>query len=106
MNADTKGEHGLVRAVGALGLAAGVVNVTIGGGIYRLPREVAESLGPAAPLAFLVCAAVMAMIGLSLAQAGSRVATTGGPYAYVERVADARLHMSIPPSASIEIAAQ
>ena len=85
MTAETRGEHGLVRAVGALGLAAGVVNVTIGGGIYRLPREVAESLGPAAPLAFLVCAAVMAMIGLSLAQAGSRVATTGGPYAYVER---------------------
>ena len=84
MTAETRGEHGLVRAVGALGLAAGVVNVTIGGGIYRLPREVAESLGPAAPLAFLVCAAVMAMIGLSLAQAGSRVATTGGPYAYVE----------------------
>lgn len=81
----TRSEHGLVRAVGTLGLAAGVVNVTVGGGIFRLPREVAESLGGAAPLAFLVCAAVMAMIGLSLAQAGSRMATTGGPYAYVER---------------------
>lgn len=81
----TRSEHGLVRAVGTLGLAAGVVNVTVGGGIFRLPREVAESLGAAAPLAFLVCAAVMAMIGLSLAQAGSRVATTGGPYTYVER---------------------
>lgn len=81
----TPGEHGLVRAVGTFGLAAAVVNVTIGGGIFRLPREVAESLGPAAPLAFVICAAVMAMIGLSLAQAGSRMATTGGPYAYVER---------------------
>ncbi len=81
----TRGEHGLLRAVGTLGLAAGVVNVTVGGGIFRLPREVAESLGPAAPLAFIVCAVVMAMIGLSLAQAGSRVATTGGPYAYVEK---------------------
>lgn len=71
--------------MGALGLAAGVVNVTIGGGIYRLPREVGQALGPAAPLAFLVCAGLMALIGLSLAQAGSRLATTGGPYAYVER---------------------
>lgn len=86
MSADTtRGEHGLVRAVGVLGLAAGVVNVTVGGGIFRLPREVAASLGPAAPLAFLVCATVMTTIGLSLAQAGSRVATTGGPYTYVER---------------------
>lgn len=80
-----RSEHGLVRAVGTLGLAAGVVNVTIGGGIFRLPREVALALGPAAPVAFLVCAGLMALIGLSLAQAGSRLATTGGPYAYVER---------------------
>jgi APA family basic amino acid/polyamine antiporter len=85
VSTQTQGEHGLVRAVGVLGLAAGVINVTVGGGIFRLPREVAASLGPAAPLAFLVCAAVMALIGLSLAQAGSRIATTGGPYAYVER---------------------
>lgn len=83
--APTKAEHGLVRAVGTFGLAATVVNVTVGGGIFRLPREVAAALGPAAPLAFVVCAAVMAMIGLSLAQSGSRIATTGGPYVYVER---------------------
>lgn len=77
-------EHGLIRAVGTLGLAAGVVNVTVGGGIYRLPAEVARSLGPAAPIAFVVCAALMALIGLTLAQAGSRISTTGGPYSYVE----------------------
>lgn len=79
-----KSEHGLIRAMGTLGLAAAVVNVTVGGGIFRLPSEVAKDLGPAAPVAFIICAVVMAMIGLSIVQAGSRVSTTGGPYTYVE----------------------
>ncbi len=74
----------LLRAVGAWGLAAGIVNVTIGGGIYRLPSTVAESMGAAAPLAYLVCAGVMGLIALCIAEAGSRVSLTGGPYAYVE----------------------
>ena len=39
-------EGGLLRAVGAWGLAAGIVNVTIGGGIYRLPGSVAETIAP------------------------------------------------------------
>ncbi len=77
-------EGGLLRAVGALGLAAGIVNITIGGGIYRLPASVAETMGAAAPLAYLICAGVMGMIALCIAEAGSRVSLTGGPYAYVE----------------------
>ena len=77
-------EHKLIRAVGALGLAAGIANIMVGGGIYRLPASVAETLGPAAPIAYVVCAVVMGLIGLCIAEAGSRVATTGGPYAYVE----------------------
>ena len=77
-------DRGLLRAVGTLGLAAGIVNVTIGGGIYRLPAVVAGTLGPAAPIAYVVCAVVMALIGLSIAEAGSRVSLTGGPYAYIE----------------------
>lgn len=79
-------EAGLVRALGVLGLAASIVNVTIGGGIFRLPSspEVAGRLGAAAPLAYLVCAVAMALIVMCFAQAGSRVSLTGGPYAYVE----------------------
>lgn len=77
-------DRGLVRAVGTLGLAAGILNVTIGGGIYRLPATVSSMLGPSAPLAFVICAAIMALIGLVIAEAGSRVSLTGGPYAYVE----------------------
>ncbi len=82
--ASTSSERGLIRAVGAFGLAAAIVNVTIGGGIYRLPGTVAEMLGPAAPIAYVICAVVMGLIGLVIAEAGSRVALTGGPYAYVE----------------------
>ncbi|HTM34373.1 MAG TPA: amino acid permease [Vicinamibacterales bacterium] len=73
----------LVRAIGTLGLAAGVINITIGGGIFRLPALVAASLGPAAPLAYLVCALAISLIVFCIADAGSRVARTGGPYAYV-----------------------
>jgi len=74
----------LVRAVGTLGLAASIVNVTIGGGIFRLPALVAAALGPQAPLSFLVCACAMGLIVYCFAEAGKRVDLTGGPYAYVE----------------------
>jgi amino acid transporter len=74
----------LVRAIGVWGLAAGIVNVTIGGGIFRLPAGVATSLGASAPIAYLVCTAAMALIVICFADAGSRVSMTGGPYAYVE----------------------
>jgi amino acid transporter len=77
-------EARLVRAVGVWGLAASIVNVTVGGGIFRLPAFTAGGLGAAAPVAYLVCALAMGLIVLCFAEAGSRVALTGGPYAYVE----------------------
>ena len=77
-------ESSLQRSIGTLALAAGIVNTTIGGGIFRLPADVAGTLGATAPLAYLLCAAAMGLIVLCLAEAGSRVATTGGPYAYIE----------------------
>ena len=73
----------LVRVIGTFGLAAAIINITIGGGIFRLPANVAGSLGAAAPLAYLVCAVAMGLIVLCIADAGSRVSLTGGPYAYV-----------------------
>ena len=77
-------ESSLIRAMGVWGLAAGIINVTVGGGIFRLPAAAAASLGAGAPIAYLVCAASMGLIALCFAEAGSRVAMTGGPYAYVE----------------------
>jgi amino acid transporter len=79
----TESREKLVRAIGTFGLAAGIINITIGGGIFRLPANVAASLGPAAPIAYLVCAAAMGLIVWCIADAGSRVSLTGGPYAYV-----------------------
>ena len=79
-------ERQLVRAIGTWGLAASIVNVTVGGGIFRLPGspDVSGRLGAAAPLAYLACAVVMGLVVLCIAQAGSRISLTGGPYAYVE----------------------
>jgi APA family basic amino acid/polyamine antiporter len=82
-----RGEAGLVRALGVWGLAASIVNITIGGGIFRAPgtQEVTGRLGAAAPMAYALCAIAMTFVVLCFAEAGSRVALTGGPYAYVER---------------------
>ena len=77
-------ERSLIRVLGTWGLAASVVNITVGGGIFRLPAAAAAALGPAAPLAYVICAAAMGLIVLCFAEAGSRVAMTGGLYAYVE----------------------
>src|SRR5207247_11204174 len=74
----------LVRAIGVRRLTASIVNVTVGAGIFVLPAVVAGRLGPAAPLAYLVCGTLMALIVLCFASAGSRVSLTGGLYAYVE----------------------
>lgn len=69
--------------MGTFGLAAAIINITVGGGIFRLPANIAGALGPAAPIPYLVCAAAMALIVLCIADAGSRVSLTGGPYAYI-----------------------
>ena len=77
-------DAGLVRAIGVRRLTATIVNVTIGAGIFVLPAVAAAGLGAAAPLAYLVCAALMALIVCCFAAAGSRVSLTGGLYAYIE----------------------
>ena len=77
-------EQSLVRAVGVWGLAAAIANVTIGGGIFRLRGGGGGAGGPPPPLAYLVCAVAMGLIVMCIAEAGSRVSLTGGPYAYVE----------------------
>jgi basic amino acid/polyamine antiporter, APA family len=76
----------LIRALGTWSLAAAIVNVTIGGGIFRAPGspELSGRLGAAAPVAYLLCAFAMGLIVLCIAEAASRVSVTGGPYAYVE----------------------
>jgi amino acid transporter len=74
----------LSRELGVRQLAAIIFNYTVGSGIFVLPAVVAAQLGPAAILAYLICAGMMALSVVCFAEAGSRVSTSGGPYAYVE----------------------
>ena len=74
----------LRRVIGVRGLAAAIFNITVGAAIFVLPAHVAGTLGAAAPLAYLVCAVATALVALCIAEAGSRVPRSGGPYAYVE----------------------
>src|SRR5216110_2410187 len=74
----------LIRALGVPTLTSSIINATVGAGIFVLPAGVALGLGPAAPIAFIICAIAMALIVTSFAIAGSRVSLTGGLYAYVE----------------------
>ncbi|GAC1677889.1 MAG: amino acid permease [Steroidobacteraceae bacterium] len=73
-----------MRAMGSWGVAASIVNITIAGSIFVLPGTLGASIGAAAPLAYLLGAALFVPLVLSLAAVGSRVATSGGPYIYVE----------------------
>jgi len=72
----------LQRIVGVRALALMVVSITVGAGIFGMPALAARDLGAAAVLAYVVCAVIMGLIALCFAEAGSRVAGTGGLYAY------------------------
>jgi APA family basic amino acid/polyamine antiporter len=78
--------EGLVRGIGTAGLAASVVNSTVGAGIFVLPAAVALRIGAAAPVAFLLCLATISLVVACFALAGSRVSASGGVYGYVEHV--------------------
>jgi amino acid transporter len=77
-------DSGLIRALGVRAVAATAVNAIVGSGIFVLPAAVAAILGPAAPVSYIACAAVVSLTALSLAEAASRVPRTGGIYVYVE----------------------
>ena len=74
----------LVRAIGPVRLTITIINLMVGAGIFVLPATVAAGLGRGAPVAYIVCAGLMALIVTCFAAAGSRVSLTGGLYAYIE----------------------
>lgn len=76
-------DAGLRRSLGVRELAASIVTITIGGGVFLLPATATEALGAAAWLAYVLGAIVFALVVSCFAEAGSRTALTGGPYAYV-----------------------
>lgn len=64
-------------------LAASIFNYVVGAGIFVLPAFAAQTLGPAAILAYIPCIVIIGLAVVCFAAAGSRVAASGGPYAYV-----------------------
>lgn len=77
-------DRGLRRGIGPIALAAAIVNVVVGAGIFSLPAGMAKAAGPYALAAYLICALVMGAVVLCCAEAGSRVPTSGGIYGYVD----------------------
>ena len=72
----------LARVIGVGGLGCSAINCIVGSGIFGLPGIAAAMLGPAAVLAYLLCAVLVGLVGLCLAEVGSRVTHAGGLYAY------------------------
>ncbi|OIQ37624.1 MAG: amino acid permease [Bacteroidetes bacterium MedPE-SWsnd-G1] len=77
-------DEGLKRYVGPLGLAANIINIIVGAGIFVIPAIVAEKMGATSIVAYLFCGILIGLIMLCFAEAGSKVTTTGGGFAYVE----------------------
>lgn len=75
----------LARVMGRFDLAAIAVNTMIGSAIFVLPATAAASVGPWAPLSFLVCAGIILVLVLTFAAAASRFTETGGPYLYANK---------------------
>ena len=78
-------QENLKREIGTFGLAAAVVNITVGSGIFILPALVAENMGSSAILCFFVCGALIFLIALCFAEVGSRISISGGTYTYIEK---------------------
>ncbi|HWI24498.1 MAG TPA: APC family permease, partial [Lysobacter sp.] len=78
-----QGEAALIRAVGTFALTAAVINVIVGGGIFRMPSALSAQMGAAAPLSLVAGALAIIPIALCFAAVGSRVQVTGGPYSYL-----------------------
>jgi len=85
MSTQTQQKTRLLRELGVWDLSATGINGVIGGGIFILPATVAQLMGTAAPLAYLLAATVVSLVALCFAVAGSYFTTAGGPYHYAHR---------------------
>lgn len=72
----------LVRAIGRWTLTGLVLNAIIGSGIFGLPDDVARFLGPAAPWAYVIASAAVAIFIAMFAELASQYRESGGVYLY------------------------
>ncbi|WP_395050384.1 APC family permease [Flavobacterium sp.] len=77
-------KENLNREIGVRSLSLAIINITIGTGIFVIPALIAESLGAAAILAYLVCGFLIFLIALCFAEVGSKTSVSGGLYEYIE----------------------
>lgn len=75
-------EGSLQRLIGVRALALTAMNTTVGAGIFGLPALVAADMGSSAPVGYIVTALLFFCVVLCFAEAGSRVSSAGGLYAY------------------------
>jgi basic amino acid/polyamine antiporter, APA family len=81
---ESQRDIGLIRAVGPWALAASIVSMIVGAGIFAVPAALAACVGPYAPFAFLACGFAVGAVAICFAEGGSRVSTSGGVYGVIE----------------------
>jgi amino acid transporter len=77
-------KENLRREIGVRSLTLAILNIIVGTGIFVLPALIAETLGAASIIAYIVCGVLISLIALCFAEAGSKVTATGGVYTYIE----------------------
>lgn len=77
-------KENLKREIGVRALSLAIVNMIVGTGIFVIPAIIAQDLGAAAIIAYLVCGGLVFLIALCFAEVGSKVTESGGTYAYIE----------------------
>lgn len=77
--------EGLKREMSVIDIAASVLNITVGSGIFLLPALVAAILGNAGIIAYLICGVLFFCIMLCFAEMSSRITSSGGAYVYIEK---------------------
>ncbi len=66
-------------------VAINVINISIASGIFLLPAIIAGMLGNASIIAYVLCGLMFMLIALCYAEVSSRITTSGGAYAYIEK---------------------
>lgn len=81
---ETHANEGLVRQLGATGIALLALNGMIGAGIFGVPAGAAALAGAWSPLVFVACALLLGAIMLCFAEISSQFDRTGGPILYID----------------------
>lgn len=81
----TDENEGLKRELGIADVAINVINIAIASGIFLLPALIAGILGNASIVAYAVCGFMFLLVALCYAEVSSRITTSGGMYAYIEK---------------------